>query len=141
MAKTANWLSLPFHLLMPLITPLLITLVLPLALLLTGTARAQSLGQPGGLDQTFEVVQFGVPREARFVFCYGGDCPQRSIKHLQLPPAAPPRLDEPALPVPESIQPAENLSPVNVSPPHQPPRKKPSKPRVRYECKPVTRGK
>lgn len=133
MAKASRWLILP--------SPRVIPLALPLALLLTGTASAQSLGQPGSLDQTFEVVQFGVPRETRFVFCDGADCPQRSIKHLQLPPAPPPRNEEPALPVPESIQPAENLSPVNVAPPHKPLRKKRSKPRVQYECKPVTRGK
>lgn len=129
MAKATRWLSLPFP------------LVLPLALLLTGTASAQSLGQPDSLDQTFEVVQFGVPREARFVFCYGADCPQRSIKHLQLPPAPPPSNEEPEPPVPESIQPAEELSPVNVAPPRQPLRKKRSKPRVQYECQPVTRGR
>jgi hypothetical protein len=133
MEKVSRWLILPY--------PLIIPLVLPLTLLLTGTAGAQSLGQPGSLEHPFDVVQFGVPHDARFVFCDGTDCPQRSIKHLQLPPAPPPRIDEPALPVPDSIQPAEELSPVNVAPPHKPPRKKRSKPRARYECKPVTRGK
>lgn len=129
MAKATRWLSLSFP------------LVLPLALLLTGTASAQSLGQPGSSDKTFEVVQFGVPRDARFVFCDGADCPQRSIKHLQLPPAPTPKLDESVQPVPQLIQPAEALSPVNVTPRHKPPRKKRGKPGVRYKCKPVTRGK
>ena len=118
-----------------------IVLQLPLALLLAGPACAQSLSQSAAVKQTFDVVQFGVPREARFVFCDGADCPQRSIKHLQLPPAAPPRLDEPALPIPQWIQPTEDLSPVNVTPRHKPLKRKPRKPGVRYECKPVTRGK
>lgn len=114
---------------------------LPLALLLAGPACAQSLSQSATVEQTFDVVQFGVPREARFVFCDGADCPQRSIKHLQLPPAGPPRIEEPVQQVPQLIQPAEALSPVKVTPRHKPLRKKRSKPRVQYECKPVTRGK
>ena len=118
-----------------------IILHLPLSLLLASPAGAQSLDQPASVVQTFDVVQFGVPRDARFVFCDGEDCPQRSIKHLQLPPAPPPKLDESVQPVPQLIQPAEALSPVNVTPRHKPPRKKRGKPGVRYECKPVTRGK
>lgn len=118
-----------------------IVLQLPLALLLAGPAGAQSLSQSVAVEQTFDVVQFGVPREARFVFCDGADCPQRSIKHLQLPPAPTPKLDESVQPVPQLIQPAEALSPVNVTPRHKPLKRKPRKPGVRYECKPVTRGK
>lgn len=118
-----------------------IVLQLPLALLLAGPAGAQSLSQSASVGQTFDVVQFGVPREARFVFCDGADCPQRSIKHLQPPPAPTPKLDESVQPVPQLIQPAEALSPVNVTPRHKPLKRKPRKPGVRYECKPVTRGK
>ncbi|OGB71970.1 MAG: hypothetical protein A2486_01275 [Burkholderiales bacterium RIFOXYC12_FULL_65_23] len=118
-----------------------IVLQLPLALLLAGPAGAQSLSQSASVGQTFDVVQFGVPRDARFVFCDGADCPQRSIKHLQLPPAPTPKLDESVQPVPQLIQPAEALSPVNVTPRHKPLKRKPRKPGVRYECKPVTRGK
>ena len=118
-----------------------IVLQLPLALLLAGPAGAQSLSQSASVGQTFDVVQFGVPREARFVFCDGADCPQRSIKHLQLPPAPTPKLDESVQPVPQLIQPAEALSPVNGTPRHKPLKRKPRKPGVRYECKPVTRGK
>ena len=118
-----------------------IVLQLPLALLLAGPAGAQSLSQSASVGQTFDVVQFGVPRDARFVFCDGADCPQRSIKHLQLPPAPTPKLDESVQPVPQLIQPAEALSPVNVTPRHKPLKRKPRKPGVRYECKPVTRTK
>ncbi len=118
-----------------------IMLQLPLALLLAGPVGAQSLDHSAAVEQTFDVVQFGVPREARFVFCDGADCPQRSIKHLQTPPAAPPRIDEFVQPVPQLIQPAEALSPVNVTPRHKPLKRKPRKTGVRYECKPVTRGK
>lgn len=32
----------------------------------------------------FEVVQFGVPQEATYLFCATGNCPERSIKHLLL---------------------------------------------------------
>lgn len=31
----------------------------------------------------FEVAQFGVPREAIYLFCVKENCPERSIKHLQ----------------------------------------------------------
>lgn len=51
---------------------------------------------------TIEVAQFGVPREAIYLFCVKGNCPERSIKHLQL--LAAPAL--PLMPTPTS-QPVE----------------------------------
>ncbi|MEN9905441.1 MAG: hypothetical protein RLZZ555_2006 [Pseudomonadota bacterium] len=116
---------------------------LPFILLLqmAGTAGAQSLGQTRELDRLFDVAQFGVPREARFVFCDGEECPQRSIKHLQVAPAQSPRFEQPELPVPESELPEEESPRVQVPPKPRPLKKKRSKPPVRYECKPVPRGK
>lgn len=117
-----------------------IILHLPLSLLLAGPAGAQSLAPPASVVQTFDVVQFGVPRDARFVFCDGEDCPQRSIKHLQpLPSPAPvqsPGIEELVLPVPPPRQ-----AHGKVARPHKPLQKKHRKTGLRYECKPVTRGK
>ncbi len=120
--------------------PRRIILHLPLSLLLASPAGAQSLDQPASVVQTFDVVQFGVPRDARFVFCDGEDCPQRSIKHLQPRPApAPvqsPGIEELVLPVPPPRQ-----AHGKVARPHKPLQKKHRKTVLRYECKPVTRGK
>jgi hypothetical protein len=47
---------------------------------------AQTLNQPHPVARWFDVVQFGVPRDAKYIFCDGPDCPERSIKHLYVPP-------------------------------------------------------
>ena len=44
-------------------------------------ACAQALAQGGPLRH-LAVVQFGMPADAKFVFCEGGDCPTRSLKHF-----------------------------------------------------------
>ena len=69
---------------------------------------AQTLGEENPVSKVVEVVQFGLPDDAKFVFCEGADCPERSAKHLMaLPvPAGMPRL--PAAPV--RIEPATALS-------------------------------
>lgn len=116
---------------------------LPLILLLqlAGTTGAQSLGQARELDRLFDVAQFGMPRDARFVFCDGEECPQRSIKHLQVAPNQSPRFERPERPIPESVLPPEASSSAPAPTPHKPHKKKRSKPAVQYECKPVPRGK
>jgi hypothetical protein len=55
--------------------------VLALMSLLTGMdVLAQALAtQPA---RTMVVVQFGVPQDAKFIFCDGGNCPARSVKTL-----------------------------------------------------------
>lgn len=69
---------------------------------------AQTLGEENPVSKVVEVVQFGLPDDAKFVFCEGADCPERSAKHLMaLPvPVGMPRL--PAAPV--RIEPATALS-------------------------------
>jgi OOP family OmpA-OmpF porin len=43
---------------------------------------AGALDQPNPIERLVNVVQFGVPSDAKFIVCEGGDCPKRSIKHL-----------------------------------------------------------
>lgn len=62
-------------------------------------AEAQILDRPGVVWRVSDVAQFGVPRDTRFVFCDGEDCPARSIKHLNVP--------DPPLPTPVPVPLAE----------------------------------
>lgn len=102
------------------------------------SAQAQTLNQPSPVDRLSDVTQFGVPRDAKYIFCDGADCPERSIKHLHVPP--PPAPAPVVIPQPQSIQPPAELSPAKVEAPKPAPKKKPKKrvkPKVKYECKPV----
>lgn len=104
------------------------------------SAQAQTLNQPSPVDRLSDVTQFGVPRDAKYIFCNGADCPERSIKHLHVPPPPPPA--PVVIPQPQSIQPPVELSPAKVEAPKPAPKKKPKKrakpkPKVKYECKPV----
>ena len=108
------------------------------------TANAQSLNQPNPIDRFFDVVQFGAPRNTKFVFCDGEDCPKRSIKHLYVlpPPVTPlPPVKEPVMSAPQSIQPREELSRAKVQANKKPLKKKRNKTAIHYECNPVTRTK
>lgn len=103
------------------------------------SAQAQTLNQPSPVDRLSDVTQFGVPRDAKYIFCDGADCPERSIKHLHVPPPAPAPVPA-IIPQPQSIQPPAELSPAKVEAPKPAPKKKPKKrvkPKVKYECKPV----
>ena len=103
------------------------------------SAQAQTLNQPSPVDRLSDVTQFGVPRDAKYIFCNGADCPERSIKHLHVPPPPPPPAPV-VIPQPQSIQPPVELSPAKVEAPKSAPKKKPkkrAKPKVKYECKPV----
>jgi outer membrane biosynthesis protein TonB len=104
------------------------------------SAQAQTLNQPSPVDRLSDVTQFGVPRDAKYIFCDGADCPERSIKHLHVPPPPPPAPAPVVIPQPQSIQPPVELSPAKVEAPKSAPKKKPkkrAKPKVKYECKPV----
>ncbi|WP_347250976.1 hypothetical protein [Zoogloea sp.] len=104
------------------------------------SAQAQTLNQPSPVDRLSDVTQFGVPRDAKYIFCDGADCPERSIKHLHVPPPPPPAPAPVVIPQPQSIQPPAELSPAKVEAPKPAPKKKPKKrvkPKVKYECKPV----
>ena len=105
------------------------------------SAQAQTLNQPSPVDRLSDVTQFGVPRDAKYIFCNGADCPERSIKHLHVPPPPPPPAPV-VIPQPQSIQPPVELSPAKVEAPKPATKKKPKKrakpkPKVKYECKPV----
>lgn len=105
------------------------------------SAQAQTLNQPSPVDRLSDVTQFGVPRDAKYIFCDGADCPERSIKHLHVP--SPPPAPVPAVtPQPQSIQPPAELSPAKVEAPKPAAKKRlkkraKPKPKVKYECKPV----
>lgn len=104
------------------------------------SAQAQTLNQPSPVDRLSDVTQFGVPRDSKYIFCDGADCPERSIKHLHIPPPPPPAPAPVVIPQPQSIQPPAELSPAKVEAPKPAPKKKPkkrAKPKVKYECKPV----
>jgi len=106
------------------------------------TADAQSLYQPGQLDRLSDVVQFGVPRDAQFVFCDGAACPGRSIKHLHIaPPATSSSLSgQEAQRQPHSVPLATELSRANVEG-IKPIKKRYRKRSTPHECKPVTHTK
>ena len=121
--------------------PFRFSLVFALAAAGVTTANAQSLNQSNPLDRLSDVVQFGVPRDTKFVFCHSEDCPERSIKHLYVPPPPPQLVQEPVMPGPQSIQPREELSHAKVPAKKKLVKKKRKKPAIQYECKPITKGK
>lgn len=105
-------------------------------------ANAQSLNQPNPLERLSDVVQFGVPRDTKFVFCDSEDCPERSIKHLYIAPLPPPPAVQDVMPAPQSIQPPDlSRAKVEPKPVKKTAKKKRKKPAVKYECKPVTPAK
>ncbi len=72
-------------------------------------AYAQALAQ-GGPPSRMAVVQFGMPADAKFVFCDGEDCPSRSLKHFAMAsPVARVPLDLPYIPpiAVKTLEPAE----------------------------------
>jgi hypothetical protein len=114
-----------------------------LALVAAGapSIQAQTLNQPNPIERLSDVTQFGVPRDAKFVFCDGDDCPERTIKHLYVPPPPPPPVPD-VTPAPQSVQPPATLSPAKDEPAKKPAKKKRpkrKKPAVQYECKPIAK--
>lgn len=101
----------------------------------TGTAAPAhdaSLATSNPVTQIVEAAQFGVPRDAKFVFCDGEDCPARTLKHLEIPlPSAP--LAPAALPAPLS-HPAPSFSTLQAElpKPPAPKQKKPKKKRNKH---------
>lgn len=72
-----------------------------------------------------DVVQFGVPRDNKFVFCDKGECPERTEKHLDVPASIPFVPPIPATKLP--IQP-KTLAQVK---PTEPPATKAEKPKLK----------
>ncbi len=110
------------------------SLVFMLAAAGVTVANAQSVNQPSLIERLSDVVQFGVPRDTKFVFCDSEDCPERSIKHLHVPPPPLP------MPQPQSVRMPTELSGAAVEPVKLEPAKRKPKHRrstVKYECKPA----
>lgn len=108
---------------------------------LAGAVQAQTLNELNPVQKMLDVTQFGVPRDAHYIFCNGDDCPDRSIKHLYVPPPpAPPRGVEPApqtMPIP-NLSRAKDAEPTPAPAPVQKKQKpKRKKPAVKWDCKPV----
>lgn len=86
-------------------------------------AHAQSLNQPSPVARVMDAVQFGMPRDAKYVLCDGDDCPDRTTKTLTAPK---PIAQAPApLPQPQSIAPPVEL--VLPKPAPTPPKPAPAK--------------
>jgi hypothetical protein len=65
--------------LMPILSGGLIAVVVQIGVPLEASGQALAQGAP--LNR-LAVVQFGMPADAKFVFCEGQDCPTRSLKHF-----------------------------------------------------------
>ena len=117
-------------------------MTLAVAVLIVSHANAQVLTHSGTSGQSYWVEQFGMPKDARYVFCQTNACPQRSLKHLALP--VPPKMEIPAPPIvlPKSQAPEEVvlMSPapkLRAKPIHKPLKRR--KPKVDIDCKPTTK--
>ena len=117
-----------------------------IALAIGGGAQAQALASQAPLPQPRDVAQFGMPADAKFVFCTTHDCPERSLKHLATPmpsPSSPQKASIASLqtrvaaisdvPRPEAF--AAN----NEVPPDKPSAKPPSKARAKVPAKRIHR--
>ena len=104
---------------------------------------AQTLIDPSQAPKAMDVSQFGVPRDAKYVFCNGADCPERSTKTVPAPKAAAPApvITRPVAPVvpPQATQPPAELSRAKVEPPPKAKAAAPKKKAVRKK-RPVQAG-
>jgi hypothetical protein len=126
--------------LMPIFSGGLIAIVVQIGTPLE--ACAQALVQGGPLRH-LAVVQFGMPADAKFVFCEGQDCPARSLKHFA---EATPVVRTPAAPVAAPTA-ARTLEPAGLAqareeiyvPPKTAPAKKPKRrpAKVAIDCRSV----
>lgn len=82
----------------------------------SGQTAAQSLGEPSPVGPAFGVTQFGMPRDAKYIFCSDMDCPERTTKTLTSPPVVVVPQPITATVIPQSIQPPIELSRAKVKP-------------------------
>jgi len=102
-------------------------------------AHAQSLGEPAAVSRVMDAAQFGVPRDTKFIFCDGQDCPERTTKTFTVPKPAPVVAPPPAvLPMPQSVQPPAELSRAKVPPPKKKVVRK--KRAAKLDCGPVAKS-
>lgn len=101
-------------------------------------AQAQSLGEPQPINKLMDSAQFGMPSDAKYIFCDGEDCPDRTRKTLTAPKAVVAQAPVVVMPRPQSVAPPAELSPAKepVKKAKKKIKRKPKrKPQV--ECKPV----
>lgn len=99
---------------------------------------AQSLIEPRPVERLANVVQFGVPGDSKFIICDGADCPQRSRKFIAPTPEL---VVAAATPIPTTTATKPSVfSSAKAELPHSEPpaRKKHNKPKIKYDCKPVS---
>lgn len=113
-----------------------------------GHSHGQVLRSPSPASPTLVVTQFGMPTDAKYVFCAASDCLDRSLKHLAMPAQAATRAKE----FPERISSmpvqASSVLPVDMPKPlvlteaktvkHTKQQTRRLKPRADIECKPDT---
>lgn len=51
-------------------------------------ANAQSLSDPAPITRSLSVRQFGLPRDAQYIFCAWPACRERTVKTLAVPKMA-----------------------------------------------------
>lgn len=101
-----------------------------------GLAQAQSMTEPSPIQKLTEIHQFGVPRDAKYIFCDSGECPERTAKHLHIPSPKPPVV----MPAPQTIQPpfiteAKEVPTKQKATPHKPKPKRKKRP-AKVACAP-----
>lgn len=114
-----------------------------LMLAASASASAPSLNEPPPVGRVMGAAQFGMPADAKYVFCDGQDCPDRSTKTM---PALKPPAPKPApvvIPAPQSVLPPPELSRAKEPEPPKPVPKKVKKPTrkkraVKLDCSPIT---
>lgn len=102
-------------------------------------AQAQSLGDPQPINKLMESAQFGMPSDAKYIFCDGDDCPDRTRKTLTAPKAEVAQKPVVVMPRPQSMVPPPELSPakVVVKKPKKKIKRKPKR-KAQVECVPGT---
>lgn len=120
--------------------PLPLRTIAALALVSAAAAHAQSLGETPPITRVMDAAQFGVPRDTKFIFCDGPDCPERTTKTFTVPKPAPVVAAPPpaVLPMPQSVQPPAELSRAKVPPPKKKVVRK--KPAAKLDCGPVAKS-
>jgi hypothetical protein len=113
-------------------------LLLAVILAANAQVQAQSLGEPAPVKRMLDVAQFGVPRDAKYIFCDGQDCPDRTRKTLTSPQPLPTAHAVVVPPQPQSMPLPAEFSSTNVKSPRTHMNKVVRKKRIaRLDCGPV----
>ena len=113
-------------------------LLLAVILAANAQVQAQSLGEPAPARRMLDVAQFGVPRDAKYIFYDGQDCPDRTKKTLTSSQPLPTTQAVVALPQPQSMPLPAGFSSANVKSPSKYKNKVVRKRRIaRLDCGPL----